>query len=97
VSGLLSKTGSYGRETLVVGRRAAQTERMAVGNPREETTYYDHDPSWDIEVGHFVDCIRDGKPVTKGNSMDALRVMEIIDRVYQVPLVRVPHSERDAR
>ncbi|MDA0328582.1 MAG: Gfo/Idh/MocA family oxidoreductase [Gemmatimonadetes bacterium] len=93
VSGLLSKTGSYGRETLLVGRRPAPTERMAVGNPREETTYYDHDPSWDIEVGHFVECIQQGTPVTKGNSVDALRVMEIIDRVYQTPLVRVPHAE----
>jgi predicted dehydrogenase len=88
VSGLLSKTGSYGRETLVVGRRPASGERIAVGNPREETTYYDADPSWDIEVAHFVECIRQDKPVELGTSLDALRVMEIVDRVYQEPLVR---------
>jgi predicted dehydrogenase len=88
VSGLLSKTGSYGRETLVVGRRPAPGERGAVGNPREETSYYDVDPSWDIEVAHFVDCIRSGKPVEQGTSRDALRVMEIIDRVYQQPMMR---------
>jgi predicted dehydrogenase len=88
VTGLLSKTGSYGRETLLVGRRAAPTERIAVGNPREETTYYDVDPSWDIEVAHFVDCIRNKKPVEHGNSLDALRVMEIVDRVYQSPPTR---------
>ena len=88
VSGLLSKTGSYGRETLVVGRRPAPGERIAVGNPREETTYYDADPSWDIEVAHFVECILERKPVDLGTSLDALRAMEIVDRVYQGPLVR---------
>lgn len=88
VSGLLSKTGSYGRETLVVGRRPAPGERIAIGNPREETTYYDADPSWDIEVAHFVECVRESKPVALGTSLDALRVMEIVDRVYQVPLIR---------
>ncbi len=87
VSGLLSKTGSYGRETLVVGRRPAPGEKSAVGNPREETTYYDADPSWDIEVGHFIDCIRSDKPVENGTSLDALRVMEIVDSVYRGPLV----------
>lgn len=88
VTGLLSKTGSYGRETLLVGRRPTPTERTAVGNPREETTYYDVDPSWDMEVAHFVECIRENKQVQQGNSLDALRVMEIVDRVYQSPLFR---------
>ena len=86
VSGLLSKSGSYGRETLIVGRRSGRGERAAVGNPREETTYYDSDPSWDIEVGHFVECIREDKPVEKGTSLEALRVMEIVDRVYREPI-----------
>ncbi len=82
VTGLLSKTGSYGRETLLIGRRPANGENVALGNPREELVYYDRDPSWDLEVGHFVECIQSGKPITQGTSLDALRVMEIIDRVY---------------
>lgn len=86
ISGLLSKTGSYGRETMIVGRAPARGEKVAVGNPREETTYYDHDPSWDIEVAHLVDCIRQNKPVEKGTSSDALRVMKIIDQVYREPI-----------
>ncbi len=85
VSGLLSKTGSYGRETLVIGRRAAPGQRQALGNPREETVYYDVDPSWDIEVAHFVECIREAKPVERGTSLDALKVMEIVDAVYRNP------------
>ncbi len=90
ISGLLSKTGSYGRETLVVGRRPAPGEKVAVGNPREETIYYDTDTSWDIEVAHLVECIQQNKPVEKGTSKDALAVMEIIDRVYREPLFQKP-------
>lgn len=93
VSGLLSKTGSYGRETLVVGRRAAPGQRTALGNPREETIYYDVDPSWDIEVAHFVECIRQRKPVERGTSLDALRVMEIVDHIYRTPPTRLARTE----
>jgi predicted dehydrogenase len=88
ISGLLSKTGSYGRETLVIGRRPSRGEKVAIGNPREETTYYDYDPSWDIEVAHLVDCIRQDKPVEKGTSIDALRVMKVIDRIYRDPVFK---------
>jgi predicted dehydrogenase len=84
VNGLLSKSGSYGRETLLVGRRPpTRQEAVAIGNPREETTYYDDDPSWDTEIAYFLDCILNDRTVEQGSSLDALRVMEIIDRVYQ--------------
>jgi predicted dehydrogenase len=89
ISGLLSKTGSYGRETLIIGRRPTPDEKMAVGNPREETVYYDHDPSWDIEIAHFAECITNKLPITKGTSTDALKVMEIIDEVYQLPIIHM--------
>jgi predicted dehydrogenase len=85
VSGLLSKTGSYGRETLLIGRRPMRGEAVALGNPREEMTYYDSDPSWDLQVGHFVECIRQGTPIADSTSLDALRVMEIVEQVYRMP------------
>jgi predicted dehydrogenase len=84
VSGLLSKTGSYGRETLLIGRKPARGEKAALGNPREEITYYDVDPSWDIQVQHLVDCIHNDRPITDSTSQDALKVMDIVDRVYQM-------------
>lgn len=80
--GLLSKTGSYGRETLTVGRRPPPDVASAVGNPPEEVTYYDTDPSWDSQVEHLVRCIRDDRPIEDSTSLDALRVMEIIHQVY---------------
>lgn len=85
INGLLSKTGSYGRETLLIGKRPSRGEAAPVGNPREEMAYYDRDPSWDLEVNHFVDCIRRDVPVAQGTSLDALRVMEIVEQVYRAP------------
>ena len=85
ITGLLSKTGSYGRETLLIGRRPQRGEASAVGNPREEMSYYDRDPSWELEVNHFVECIREDRPVSQGTSLDALKVMEIVERVYRDP------------
>jgi predicted dehydrogenase len=79
--GLLSKSGSYGRETLVIGRKSR--EGGAVGNPREEVVYFDCDLSWELQVQELVKCIREDVPVVDSSTMDALRVMEIIDEVYR--------------
>jgi len=83
VSGLLSKSGSYGRETLVIGHRQFENEAFAVGNPREELVYFDQDLSWNLEMQEFIDCIRQNKKIEKSTSNDAYQVMKIIDTVYQ--------------
>jgi len=80
--GLLSKTGSYGREMLVIGRKPRQNEVEVVGNPREEVVYFDRDLSWELQVVELLRCIRENIPVTDSSTLDALRVMEIIDSVY---------------
>ena len=83
LEGLLSKTGSYGRETLVIGRRQFEDETEAVGNPSEETIYFDKDLSWELEVKQFIDCILNDKQVTECNSNDAYNAMELVHRCYQ--------------
>ena len=83
VQGLLSKTGSYGREHLTIGRRPSEDETVAVGNPREETVYFDRDLSWELQVKELFHCVQKDLPVTDSSSLDALRVMEIIDTVYR--------------
>ncbi|MFA4905562.1 MAG: Gfo/Idh/MocA family oxidoreductase [Candidatus Margulisiibacteriota bacterium] len=83
VSGLLSKTGSYGRETLTIGRRQFEGEALALGNPREEVVYFDQDLSWKLEVDKFIDCVIKNQPVKTSSSQDALKAMEIIDRIYK--------------
>jgi predicted dehydrogenase len=82
VEGLLSKSGSYGREQLRIAKRQFEDEADAVGNPSEEVTYFDRDMSWDLEVTEFVKAIRENKPVTVSSSEDALKVMEIIEKAY---------------
>ena len=83
LEGLLSKTGSYGRETLVIGRRQFEDETEAVGNPSEETIYFDTDLSWELEVKKFFDCILNDKKVSECNSNDAYNAMELVHRCYQ--------------
>lgn len=83
VDGLLSKTGSYGREKIVIGKRQFEDEASAVGNPDEEVTYFDRDLSWNLEVEEFVECIDQNSKVTISSSEDALKVMEIIEKAYK--------------
>jgi predicted dehydrogenase len=82
VEGLLSATGSYGRERITIGKRQFEDESEAVGNPSEEITYFDRDLSWDLEVEEFMNCIARGRPIVNSTSEDALKVMEIIDKAY---------------
>ena len=81
--GLLSKSGSYGRETLIIGRKSRLDSGQAVGNPREEVVYFDRDMSWELQVSEMMQCIDEDRPVTDSSTTDALRVMELIDAVYR--------------
>lgn len=81
-SGLLSKTGSYGREQLVIGKRQFEDEALALGNPREEIIHFDRDESWDREVNEFLSAIREKRPATHGQLEDARQVMELVQEVY---------------
>ena len=78
-SGILSRSGSYGRETLLIGRGDGRGSRP---EPREETVYYDVDPSWDVQVEQFVRSVQEDLPVLESGSLEALRVMRIVERVY---------------
>jgi predicted dehydrogenase len=82
-SGILSRSGTYGRESLIVGRRAGAPDGPRHAETREETVHYDVDPSWDAQLNEFVRCILEDRPVTDSTSADALRVMRIIERVYR--------------
>ena len=83
LEGLLSKTGSYGRETLVIGRRQFEDETEAVGNPSEETIYFDTDMSWELEMKQFFDCVINDKQITECNSNDAYNAMKLVHHCYQ--------------
>ncbi|MBI2058290.1 MAG: Gfo/Idh/MocA family oxidoreductase [Nitrospirae bacterium] len=82
LSGLLSQTGSYGREQLVVGRRQFEDEALALGNPREEIIYFDRDDSWKKETFEFVDSILEGRSPTHGTLPEAAHIMSLVREVY---------------
>ena len=81
-TGLLSKTGSYGREQLVIGKRQFEDEAFALGNPREEIVHFDRDESWELEIEEFLASIKENRAATHGTIEDARRVMELIRDAY---------------
>jgi len=81
VNGILSSTRSYGDETITVARKILEPG-APMGKPREETLYFDTDPSWQLEVDEFLDCARTGAPVVHGTSADAWAAMDLVYRIY---------------
>jgi len=82
LDGFHTESRTYGRETLVIGRRDWNDPDAARGRPREERYHFDEDRSWAFEVDDFVRCISTGSPVVNGSSIDALRAMDLVTRVY---------------
>ncbi len=78
LSGILSGSKSYGEETLSVAW-AADSD---IGDPKEEITRYDHDPSWEREIAEFADAIIGDAPIVNGSAADALKTMELVYRIY---------------
>lgn len=81
VNGILSSTRSYGDETITVGRRQLGSG-APMGKPREETMYFDTDPSWELELAEFIDCVAGKSSVSHGSSTDALAAMSLVYRIY---------------
>jgi predicted dehydrogenase len=78
LSGILSGSKSYGAEMLTVARVGDDD----MGNPVEQTTSYNTDPSWTAEVGEFARAILDDAPIVHGSANDAYRTMELVYRIY---------------
>jgi predicted dehydrogenase len=78
LSGILSGSKSYGAETLTVFRLGNDD----MGDPLEQTTRYNTDPSWAKEVDEFASAIIDNAPIQHGSAEDAYRTMELVYRIY---------------
>lgn len=78
LSGILSGSKSYGAETLTV----AWAGEDGNGDPREQTTRYNNDPSWADEIADFARCIAEDAPVEDGSSLEAFKTMELVYRIY---------------
>jgi predicted dehydrogenase len=78
LAGILSGTKSYGAETITV----VWMGENDLGDPREQTTRYNEDHSWREEIFDFAEAILEDKPVPSGSSLEALKTMELVYRVY---------------
>jgi len=78
LSGILSGSKSYGAETMTIAW-AADDDR---GDPREQMTEYNEDPSWEREIAEFADVVLTDRPVTSGSSADALATMKLVYDIY---------------
>ena len=79
LGGILSGTKSYGAETLTVVRADPEND---FGDPMEQITRYNKDPSWCSEIDEFIDCIINNKQVINGTSNDALQTMKLVYKIY---------------
>lgn len=79
LGGILSGTKSYGAETLTVVRADPDNDR---GDPKEQITRYNRDPSWDEEITAFANSILNNKPILSGTSEDALQTMQLVFKIY---------------
>ena len=79
LGGILSGSKSYGEETLKVVNADPKND---MGNPKEVTTKYNNDPSWNSEVVEFINCIIKNKNISNGTSCDALESMKIVNKIY---------------
>ncbi len=78
LSGILSGSKSYGAETLTV----VWSENDGRGDPREQTTRYNNDPSWAGEIAEFAEAVIEDKQIKYGSADDALRTMHLVFRIY---------------
>ena len=79
VDGMPSSTRSYRDEWIIEGRKRTG---YAIGNPTEQATFCNTDPSWEMELAEYVDCIRTGRPVLNGTSRDAHETMRLVFGIY---------------
>ena len=83
LDGILSSSRSYTPETMTLGMREFEDITFAMGKPKETTTYYEYDESWNYELKEFVDAINEVSKVKNGTSQDSLEIMKLIDSIYQ--------------
>ena len=78
LSGILSGTKSYGAETLTI----VYANEHDGGDPKEVTILYNKDPSWKDEISDFIHSILENKAIVSGSSLEALKTMELVYKIY---------------
>ena len=80
LNGLITTSMSYGEEILSIAINSSESPAVF---DNEVITKYTDNNSWRYEVEHFIDAIDKNKPISIGNSGDALQLMNVIDKIYE--------------
>lgn len=80
LNGLKTSSGVYGDEDLAIKYNSDNREQGQFEN--EEHIIYHTDTSWVEEVNQFFNAISTGDEIFLGNSLDALQLMQAMDRIY---------------
>ena len=81
LNGLKTSSGTYGEEVLSIAKNRT-TSPAATWEDEEKITFHS-DMSWRSEIDHFFTAILNDTPIGIGNSQDALKIMRIIDKIYE--------------
>lgn len=84
LNGLLTSTHSYGEERITYYKKDLGMKTGGLGKPKEYTMCFDEDFSWDIEMKEFYDVVIGEKELVNGKPEDAVRVMRIIKKIYEI-------------
>ena len=80
LGGLLTGSKSYGDETLTVITSNPSKDK---GMPKESTSKYNEDVSWDNEIKYFVNSLAGNTSIERGSIKDALETMKLIEIIYK--------------
>lgn len=80
INGLKTPSGTYGEETLTVAKNRTKAPMATWESEIHEV--YPIDKSWEREISHFFECIKNDKNVKFGNLEDSIKIMKLIDEVY---------------
>lgn len=80
LGGLLTGSKSYGDETLTVITSDPSKDK---GMPKESTSKYNEDVSWDNEIKYFANSLAENTSIERGSINDALETMRLIETIYK--------------
>jgi len=80
LNGLKTSSNTYGNEILTIAKNRSAAP-AATWEDEEKITYHT-DESWHSEAVEFFSAIKFNRKVKIGNSTDALKLMNIIDKIY---------------
>jgi len=78
LGGLRTSSKSYGDETLTIITTSLDNKK-----PETEQRYYNEDISWDEEIKSFAGVLLNSDNIQNGSIDEALKIMELIEKIYK--------------